>query len=80
MHKGLKDDNDELKASCWLIFPAMQCFGMKETSLKLKHGQNASVGWSLEEIVNFFPPIHTSERHDVGKLSHTAYMSISFIN
>lgn len=66
MHKGLKDDNDELKASCWLIFPVMQCFDMNETSPKLKHGLNTSDGWSVEEIVNeyFF--------HTVGQLSDTA--------
>lgn len=46
MHKSLKDDNDELKASFWLIFPATQCFDIKETSQKLKLDQNANHGWS----------------------------------
>lgn len=48
MHKSLKDDGDELKASLWLIYSATQRFDiMTEMSQELKHYQDASHGKCL---------------------------------
>lgn len=75
MHKSLKDDGDELKASFWLIFPATQCFDMRETSQKLKHDQDASHESAWEEIVDEYFSIQTSDSCTVGLLSHTVHLS-----
>lgn len=70
MHKSLKDDDDELKSSFWLIFPAMQCFDMRKTSQKLKHDQDASHESSWEEIVDEYFSLQTSDSYTVGLFSH----------
>lgn len=74
-HKSLKDDGDELKASFWLIFPATQCFDMRETSQKLKHDQDASHGSAWEEIVDEYFSIQTSDNCTVGPFSHKVHLS-----